>query len=158
MSGQTRIRRARIADAASLTELTLRSKAHWPYDASFLADARKELEFQPSKFLPGFHVYVLESEREMLGFCSLIPMDQEEIELHDLFIEPSHIGKGYGKQLWDYSVNLARNLGFRTLVLTADPNAEPFYLRQGAIRTGEKPSSVRPDRALPLMQFHLVSD
>jgi len=66
-------------------------------------------------------VYLLESD-EGLGFCDLIPMDEQHIELHDLFIEPKHSRKGYGKQLWDYAVNLARQLGFRELVLTADPN------------------------------------
>ena len=65
-------------------------------------------------------MYLLESD-EGLGFCDLIPMDEQHIELHDLFIEPKHMGKGYGKQLWDYVVNLARELGFRALVLTADP-------------------------------------
>jgi len=59
-----------------LTELTIRSKAYWGYDDSFLADARPELEFQLSKFLPDFHVYVLETGGELLGFCSLIPLDR----------------------------------------------------------------------------------
>ena len=98
MSENVRIRRARPEDAALLTELTVRSKSHWGYDADFLADAATELQFQPSKFLPDFHVYLLESDDGMVGFCDLIPMDEEHIELHDLFIEPKHMGKGYGKQ------------------------------------------------------------
>jgi hypothetical protein len=53
-------------------------------------------------------------------------------------------------------VSLARELGFRKLVLTSDPNAEPFYARQGAIRTGEKPSAVRPDRMLPTMEYRIT--
>ena len=155
MPENVRIRRARPEEAARLTERTVRSKSHWGYDAEFLADAATELQFQPSKFLPDFHVYLLESDDGMVRFYDLIPMDEEHIELHDLFIEPKHIGKGYGRQLWDYAVNLARELGFRALVLTADPNAEPFYQRQGAVRTGEKVSSVRPDRNLPLMEYRL---
>jgi N-acetylglutamate synthase-like GNAT family acetyltransferase len=155
MPPKAQIRRARLEEAQLLTELTMRSKAYWQYDASFLADARQELEFQPNKFLPDFHVYVLEEDGQMLGFYSLIPTGHEAIELHDLFVEPSCIGKGYGKQLWDHSVNLVRELGFRTLVLTADPNAEPFYARQGAIRTGERESSVRSDRKLPIMEYRI---
>jgi N-acetylglutamate synthase-like GNAT family acetyltransferase len=143
MPAKAQIRRARFDGAPLLTELTMRSKLFWRYDASFLADARQELEFQPNKFLPDFHVYILEEDGQMLGFCSLIPIEHETIKLHDLFIEPSHIGKGYGKLLWGHSVNAARELGIRTLVLTADPNAEPFYARQGAVRTAEKTSSVR---------------
>lgn len=155
MSEQVRIRRARVDEARLLTELTTRSKAYWGYEASFLAKVRSELEFQPGRFFPEFHVYVLETPAELLGYCSLIPQKDGQIELHDLFIEPRHIGKGYGKQLWDYAVNLARELGFRTLVLTADPHAAPFYERQDAIRTGEKTSSTNPARKLPTMAYRL---
>ena len=149
------IRRARPEESAMLTELTFRSKAHWGYDDSFMERSRADLEFQAGKFLPDFHVYILEAEGEPSGYCSLIPVDTNTVELHDLFIEPRHIGKGYGKQLWDYAVNLARTLGFGRLVLTADPNAEPFYARQGAVRIGEKTSPVGSDRKLPLMEYIL---
>lgn len=154
MSEQVRIRRARVDEARLLTELTVRSKAYWGYEASFLASARNELEFQPSRFFPDFHVYILETDTETLGYCSLIPQKDGQIELHDLFIELRHIGKGYGKQLWDYAVNLGRELGFQALMLTADPHAAPFYERQGAIRTGEKTSS-NPERQLPTMAYRL---
>ena len=151
-----RIRRARLEERELLTQLTLRSKAYWGYDDSFLESARPELEFEPSKFLPDFHVYILEAEDEPVGFCSLTSIDKGTVELHDLFIEPRHIGKGYGRKLWDYAVNLAGSFGFSRLVLTADPNAETFYARQGAIRIGEKLSSVGSDRRLPVMEYILA--
>lgn len=150
------VRRAKPEESDLLTGIAFRSKAYWGHDASFLESARPELEFQPDKFLPHFHVYVLELEGEPVGFCSLIPVDEHAVELHDLFIEPSHIGKGYGRELWAYAVNLARNLGFKRLVLTADPNAELFYARLGAILVGEKASPVRLDRRLPVMEYALT--
>jgi hypothetical protein len=94
------IRRAHPDEAQFLTELTTRSKAYWGYDAAFMADAREELEFRPSRFQPDFHVYILETDGPRVGFCSLIPVDGRVIELYDLFIEPSCIGMGYGQQLW----------------------------------------------------------
>jgi N-acetylglutamate synthase-like GNAT family acetyltransferase len=157
MSEKIQIRRARPEEAPALTELTMRSKSYWRYDADFLAEARGDLELRPEKFLPDFHVYVLEADNELAGFCSLISRGPDHIELEDLFVEPRRIGKGYGKQLWDFSVNLARELGFRTVVLTADPNAESFYVRQGAVRIGEKTSPVRPDRRLPVMEYRIGS-
>jgi len=149
------VRRPRPEEGGLLTELTVRSKAYWGSDDSFLESARQALEFQASKFLPDFHVYILEAQGQPLGFCSLTFVDSDTVELHDLFIEPRHIGKGYGKELWDYAVNLARSLGFSRLVLTADPHAEPFYARQGAVRIGEKASPVRSDRWLPVMEYVL---
>lgn len=41
------IRRARLDERQVLTELALRSKAHWGYDRVFLDRARPELEFGP---------------------------------------------------------------------------------------------------------------
>ena len=149
------IRRARLEEGDLLTDITVRSKAYWGYDDAFLESARPELEFQPGKFLPDFHVYILEAEGVPAGFCSLIPVDENAMELHDLFIEPTQVGRGYGKELWEYAVNLARSLGLKRLVLTADPNAEPFYARQGAIRVGEKASPTRPDLRLPVMEYVL---
>jgi hypothetical protein len=52
-----------------LTELTVRSKAFWGYDDSFLEGARQELEFQASKFLPDFHVYIIGQRESRWGFA-----------------------------------------------------------------------------------------
>jgi N-acetylglutamate synthase-like GNAT family acetyltransferase len=147
------IRRARPEEGGLLTELTIRSKGHWGYEESFLTSAREELEFQVGKFLPDFHVYVLELDGELAGFCSLIAVDDGTMELHDLFIEPRHIGKGYGKELWDHAVKLARELRFRRLILTADPNAEAFYASRVAVRIGERVSPVRSGRMPPVMEY-----
>jgi GNAT superfamily N-acetyltransferase len=152
---KVRIRQAREDEAALLTALTLRSKAHWGYDAAFMADAVTDLTFHAAKFQPDFHVYVVEQQEKMIGFCSLIPIDDKTVELFDLFVEPEFIGKVYGKKLWDHAVTIARRHHFKILVLTADPFAEAFYLRQGAVRTGEKASNVRPDRMVPVMKFVL---
>ena len=116
---------------------------------------QRELEFRPEKFLPEFHVYVLKQGAAIVGFCGLIPLGCEMVELNDLFVEPSRIGKGLGKRLWDHALELARRLGYRKVVLTADPHAEPFYMRLGAVRVGEKPSSVLPGRVLPILEYHL---
>ena len=149
------VRRARPDESRLLTELTARSKAFWGYDDSFLEGARQELEFTASKFLPDFHVYIIEAEGQPLWFCSLISVDGSTVELHDLFVEPLYIGKGYGKELWDYAVKLARSLGFKRIVLAADPNAESFYAHQGAVHIGVKASLVCSDRVLPVMEYIL---
>ena len=68
MPETAQIRRARLEEADLLTALTMRSKAHWQYDAAFLAAARQELEFPPGKSFPDFHVYVLEEAGKIVGF------------------------------------------------------------------------------------------
>ena len=150
------IRRARPEEGGFLTELTVRSKAHWGYDDAFMEAVRHELEFHAIKFQPDFYVYILEENAERLGFCSLIPLDRETVELHDLFLDPGCMGKGYGKQLWIYAVDPARDLGYRKLILTADPHSEPFYTRCGAVPIGERTSTTFPGRKLPVMEYSLV--
>jgi GNAT superfamily N-acetyltransferase len=148
-----KIRQARPDECGVLTEIAMRSKAHWGYDAAFMANVRADLEVRPEKFMPGFHVYILELGREMIGFYSLRPENAEAVVLEDLFVEPQHIGNGYGKQLWDHALVVAQSLGFRKLTLVSDPYAEPFYARQGAIRIGGTESNALAGRMLPLMEY-----
>ncbi|MGH7932403.1 MAG: GNAT family N-acetyltransferase [Candidatus Binataceae bacterium] len=150
-----RVRRAVPDEAPALTEVALRSKAYWGYDARFMAAARHDLEFRPEDFST-LEAYVLEVSGRMAGFFSLRPLSAEGIELHDLWIEPKFIGTGYGKMLWLHAIDLARARGFRLLRLTADPNAELFYLRHGATRIGDEPSSIRAERRMPVLQYKLV--
>lgn len=148
-----RIRQARHEECGALTEIAMRSKAHWGYSAEFMANVRADLEVRPEKFMPGFHVYVLETDNEMIGFYSLRPESAESVILEDLFIEPQHIGHGYGKMLWDHSLAVARSLGYRKLTLISDPFAEAFYAHLGAVRTGETESNALAGRMLPLMEY-----
>ncbi len=154
---QDTIRRAKPEEAQLLTELCMRSKAYWGYDAAFLEGFRRELSVSP-EYIANDHVFVLEDGERIVGFCGLREQENGEILLEDLFIEPGVIGKGYGKQLWQYAVKTAKQLGFRQMVLESDPNAEPFYRAMGAKRVGEVPSSVVEGRMLPLMRISLEED
>jgi GNAT superfamily N-acetyltransferase len=148
-----KIRRVRPEECGALTEIAMRSKAHWGYSAEFMTNVRADLEVRPEKFMPGFHVYVLEIESEMIGFYSLRPESAGSVILEDLFIEPQHIGKGHGKRLWDHSLAVAQSLRYRKLTLVSDPHAEPFYAHQGAVHVGEVESNALAGRMLPLMEY-----
>jgi hypothetical protein len=60
------------------------------------------------------------------------------------------------RSTWIYAVDPARDLGYRKLILTADPHSEPFYTRCGAVPIGEKTSTTFPGRKLPVMEYSLV--
>jgi GNAT superfamily N-acetyltransferase len=150
-----RIRKADPREARLITELTMRSKAHWGYNEEFIAAAARELEFRPEKFMPDFLVYVIEQRDHLAGFCSLLAIDRATVELHDLFVDPPFLGQGFGKKLWSHAVEVARSRRFERMTLTADPNAELFYVSQGARRIGETASTIQEGRSLPLMEFIL---
>jgi GNAT superfamily N-acetyltransferase len=149
------IRRASSNDAELLTELALRSKGHWGYDAEFLRDCRIDLTLTP-EFISGSAVYLLEEGGRVAGFYSLSG-EGPEVELTHLFVEPWAIGRGFGRLLFSHAVEAARSSGFERLVIGSDPFALEFYEAMGARLVGEVASIVRPGRMLPLLHYPLLS-
>jgi GNAT superfamily N-acetyltransferase len=141
------IRRARTGEAASLSALALRSKAHWGYDAAFLDSVRQILTFSEAD-LASELVCVLEVGEAPAGMYRLIGRPPQG-ELADLWLEPRRIGHGFGRELFRHALRTAAEHGFATLVIESDPNAEGFYLAMGARRVGERRSP--SGRDLPLM-------
>jgi GNAT superfamily N-acetyltransferase len=151
------IRAARIEEAAELTELSLRSKAVWGYDPSFLARCRLVMQVK-TEALAGQPHYVAEAADgttpRILGFYGFEP-EEEGIGLDYLFVEPQAIGRGVGAALWRHAVATARARGFSNLIVVADPNAEGFYRRMGAVNIGARVSDLEPGRLLPVLRFSL---
>jgi GNAT superfamily N-acetyltransferase len=152
------IRAARPEDAAILTDLTLRSKAHWGYDAQFMDDVRSEMVVRPEQIERDW-IYVLEAAGKICGYYDLEKRDDGMIWLESLFIAPDAMGQGIGRRLWDHAVQSARTLGFSRLEFESDPNAEGFYLKMGAVRISEQPKPIngQPDRVLPRMRLVLTN-
>jgi GNAT superfamily N-acetyltransferase len=151
------IRRARPSEAGLLSELALRSKGHWGYDADFLAACRDDLALSPDDIATSA-VYVLHDGDVVLGYYRLLLQDDGLAELDALFVEPAAIGQEVGKRLWRHAVATATTLGCTEIALQSDPQAEGFYLAMGAQRAGESESTVMPGRMLPLMRFRLRQD
>lgn len=147
------MRPAQVEEVAALSALALRSKAHWGYDAAFIDACRDDLMMSGDDIERGL-VFVLEDDEHMIGFYALCDAGDEAMLTH-LFVEPDRIGRGYGRLLWGHGVESARRLGYAVVTLHSDPQAEDFYRAMGAVRVGVVPSTVFPDRLLPLMRFDL---
>ncbi|MFD9289308.1 GNAT family N-acetyltransferase [Streptomyces sp. NPDC060030] len=149
----THVRQGRPEEAAALTALALRSKAHWGYDEAFMAACRDELTVRPGE-LTGGRVLVAEDDGRVLGFTTLAG-EPPTGSLGMMFVEPDAIGRGTGRLLFEQTLAHARGLGFVRLTIDADPNAEPFYSAMGAERIGATPSGSIPGRELPLLEIGL---
>jgi len=149
----TIIRRARPDEAALLSVLALRSKAHWGYDDAFMAACRADLTLSPDE-IATTAVYVLEAVGQVVGFHQ-VRGDQEEAELTNLFIAPPAIGAWHGARLWHHAALLAAAQGHRALTVQSDPHAEGFYRAMGMATVGETPSTAIPGRVLPQMRIAL---
>ena len=154
------IRAARPEEAGELGALAVRSKAHWGYDAAFMAAFRDELKISADQ-LAARRTYVAVTRgpdagavERILGFGT-IEGEPPAGELGMLFVDPPAIGRGVGGALFSHLSAVAVDLGFHRLTIASDPNAEPFYLARGAVRIGGVPSVSIPGRTLPLLALAL---
>jgi GNAT superfamily N-acetyltransferase len=153
MPATLRIRRARPDEANALTALAKRAKAHWGYDAKFMDRVSDAMTLSPAD-IAAHEVFVLQDPSgAILGFHRVIPSDPAELE--DMWVEPSAMGNGHGRRLFQHGTAVARSLGAAALELDADPNAVGFYERMGMERIGETPSTLIPGRSLPRMRLQL---
>jgi GNAT superfamily N-acetyltransferase len=152
-----RIRPARVEEAEALSDLCLRSKAVWGYDAAFMALMPAALTVGPDEIAAGDVWIATGADGQPAGMVALGPGEgAETLDLDKLFIEPRHLRSGVGRALLGHAVAEARRRGARRLTISADPNAAGFYERNGAVRIGEMPSDAVPGRMLPFYEIRLV--
>jgi len=151
------IRRAEASEASRLSELALRSKAHWGYSDDFMRACTEELTYTPEEVAAGrFHV--LEDDGEVRGFYALIKISPTAFELEAMFVEPARIGCGYGRALMEHALAEARATEhIERLVIQADPNASRFYEAAGGRLIGERRSGSIPGRMLPLYEIDFTN-
>ena len=137
----------------ALTALCLRSKAHWGYDAAFMAACTDELTIRP-EHLATCNPIVLEERGTLVGTAQVADMG-DFAELNKFFVDPDHMGRGHGRRLFNWAVQAARATPAAYLNIEADPQAAPFYERMGATRAGTVPSDSIPGRVLPVLRFDL---
>ena len=146
MVANVTLRPARPDEAAALTELVMRSKAHWGYSDEFMESCRQELTIHADAMVAS-RVTVAEDDARVVAVATLEGQPPQG-ELGSLFVDPDMIGRGVGRRLLQHMLETARGVGFRTVVLDADPNAEPFYEAMGFARTAVVPSGSIPGRTL----------
>jgi GNAT superfamily N-acetyltransferase len=145
-----RLRPALPSEADALTELALRSKAHWGYDEAFMEACRAELTITPAR-IEAEAMVVAEVDGRLAGFVAVAGGS-----LEDLFTEPTLIGTGVGSALLAEAVAIARAGGFAELSIEADPHAADWYRSKGAVDAGTLPSGSIPGRRLPLLRLPLT--
>jgi GNAT superfamily N-acetyltransferase len=147
------LRPAVPTDAGPISEVAVRSKAYWGYDAHFMAACRDDLTVRAEE-CDGQRVVVAVRGEEIVGYYQLGGTPPSG-ELADLFVDPSCIGSGVGGLLYRDAMVRARRLGFAELTIDADPHAEDFYRHMGAVRVGVAPSTAIPGRSLPRLRVIL---
>lgn len=138
----------------SLSDLCLKSKAVWGYDAAFLASVAPYLRVTTEAINEGRASVAISDDGEVLGVCQIEPgSDKGTLDL--LFISPTAIGKGVGQLLFEHAKDLLRARGETVMTILSDPYAETAYIHMGAKKVGSRPSEVFKGRELPWLEVAL---
>jgi predicted N-acetyltransferase YhbS len=88
-----------------------------------------ELEKEKDDVLMG----AFEDDR-MLGCCLLTRVDAKTLRLRQMAVPNNLQGKGIGRALMVFAENIARDMGYETLMMHARVTAIGFYEKQGYIK------------------------
>ncbi len=149
-----RLRPARPGEAQALSELCLRSKAHWGYDAEFMASVAPYLQVTDDAIREGHATVAETADGTMLGVCQIDPAGHGG-SLDLMFVAPEAIGKGAGRALFEHAKAQLKALGLPVMTILSDPDAEAIYLHMGARRVEMRASDVFEGRELPWLEVTL---
>ena len=148
------ILRAKPDDAVALTEIAHAAKRHWGYPETWIEAWRDVLTMRP-EFITANVAYTAVENESPVGFY-VLTKEPDGLRLDHLWILPSSMGRGIGRALFEHAAAEVKRLGFRSVKIEADPNAEDFYRRMGAVRVGTARSQVYGEaRELPLMVYRV---
>ena len=150
------IYRAQPLESEILTNIAIKSEAYWGYDVNYMENF-KSIYKVTKEFISNNPTFVIKEDNNIAGFYGILvdDVDDNEISLEYLFIEPQYIGKGYGKLLWKHMIDKCDNLGIERFVIVTSPQAKGFYTKMGAILYGEVDSNVIKGRKIPRFMYTL---
>ncbi len=151
LQAPAQVRHAVEADLDALTELCIRSKAHWGYDQAFMEACREEMTLTLAD-LAEAEIAVAVQSGEPAAMVQVGVVDGLA-DLHRLYVDPAFMRGGLGRTLFDWAVAKAKSLGAKAMTIEADPSAAAFYERMGATVVGSAPSGSIPGRELPLLRY-----
>jgi len=147
------IQKAKLEDHIHLTEITKKSKAYWGYSEKQIEKWSNNLTIT-ADYIETNSVFNLIDETQIIGYYSYIKLENNQVELDNLFVLPEYIGKGFGTLLMKDFLERMRNEKCKRIILDSEPNAEQFYQKIGFTKIGEFETSIK-NRFMPIMEMIL---
>ena len=156
MNNPFHVRLAKPEEAGALTDLAHESKRHWGYPENWISHWKDALTITP-EYIAANQVFVAEDDESIIGFYALV-VSGDRAELDHMWVSPDHLGTGVGKALFVHAMRAAKGQSLSEVEILSDPNAEGFYQKMGAYRTGESVSEVDgQSRVLPRLTIDPAS-
>ena len=102
-------------DLEAASELCLRSKAYWGYDAAFMAACREELTITPEDVDRDPHILAVDAKG--IAGIAQVSFENGECYLEKCFVDTDRIGQGVGRVLYEWAVQSARTLGASEMII-----------------------------------------
>jgi GNAT superfamily N-acetyltransferase len=145
------IERASPEDAATLTSIAFAAKRHWQYPESWIQRWKDSLTVT-REYVGSRLTYCAKRDGKIVGFCAL-QLARDIAVLDHLWVDPTWIGKGVGRALFQRAEAIARASGATSIEIQSDPNAEAFYRKMGAAVESAEPAAMDAQpRFLPLLR------
>ncbi len=129
------LRQAGLVDHPALAALYRRASLANDGDREVLLAHPEALKLSTQDIEAG-HVIVAETDGEIAGFSTVIPLDGGAAEMSALFVDPKLWKQGLGRGLVERAADRARGNGADALLVDGNPHAEEFYLACGFVTTG----------------------
>lgn len=112
-----------------------------------MVDLRNEILRKPLGL--AFHTNELDREKEdiligafeedkMLGCCLLTKIDNKSVRLRQMAVQNNLQGKGIGATMMNFAENVARDAGYKNMIMHARKTAIGFYEKLGYKLSGKE--------------------
>ena len=148
------VRQAKPEEQRELTRLSVRATMHAGYDEAFIDRSMPSLTITLPLISGDFVRVAQDNSNQVVGVVAVTPTGLQGIaQLYGLFVDPAHWKRGIGRVLFGAAVTRAKEIKAGAIMIYAEPSAEGFYKRMGAIRIGEGPFYFSPETILPHLLY-----
>ena len=134
-----KIEKMNISEIEEVNRLIVRSRSLWDYEKEYFQESISLIHINQEWLVRNIG-FTIKNDSKILGFIGLQEKSGEHW-LEHLWIDPQSINRGLGREAIEFVVGLLKIQKIPRIFIFPEPLAESFYLKVGAIYTGDKSSS-----------------
>ena len=95
----------------------------------YMLDKFQDVEAITDQIKKGYEYFIIYNQNEPCGYLALVPDPSEQkMMISKIYVDANYRGKNLGSQLLDFSIEVAKNRGYKSLWLTVNKyNSKSIY-------------------------------